>query len=280
MRIIDLHCYPNTEPWIRCQAPYVEALARYWGREWTAKREDEVVQDFADAGVEAVLVALDLETTIGTPPCSNEYVKGMQARHADRIVQAWAAVDPFKGELALQQATQAIEELGMLGFHFHPIMGHFAVNDPLLRPLFELIAGLKVPVMIDVGTTGMGAGMPGGLGARIRHAHPSAIDDLAADFPDLTIVAAHPGWPWVDEMTAVALHKGNVFWEMSGWAPRYLPPQLKVDIRTRLQDKVMFGSDYPSLPYARLFREWAELGYPDAVMDKLYHRNAERVLGL
>ena len=92
-------------------------------------------------------------------------------------------------------------------------MGHFAVNDQRLYGLFEVINELRVPVMIDVGTTGMGAGMPGGMGSRLRHAHPSAIDDLAADFPNLTIIAAHPGWPWVDEMTAVALHKGNVFWE-------------------------------------------------------------------
>ena len=52
-----------------------------------------------------------------------------------------------------------------------------------------------------------------------------------ADFPNLTIIAAHPGWPWTDEMTAVALHKGNVFWELSGWAPKYFPAPLKVDIR-------------------------------------------------
>jgi predicted TIM-barrel fold metal-dependent hydrolase len=280
MRIIDLHCYPNTEPWIRCQGPYVAALAKYWKREWAPKDEAEVVREFAEAGVEAVLVALDLETTIGTPPCSNEYVKGMQSRHPERIVQAWAAVDPFKGEIAIQQARTAIEDLGMLGFHFHPIMGHFAVNDRRLYPLFEAIDALKAPVMIDVGTTGMGAGMPGGLGARIRHAHPSAIDDLAADFPGLTIVAAHPGWPWVEETTAVVLHKGNVFWELSGWAPKHFPAQLRVDVRGRLQDKVMFGSDYPSIPYARLFAEWADLGYPDALMEKIYHENAERILGL
>jgi predicted TIM-barrel fold metal-dependent hydrolase len=280
MRIIDLHCYPNTEPWIRSQGPYVEALATYWKRDWTWKQEAEVVAEFAAAGVEAVLVALDLETTTAAPPCTNEYVKGMQSRHPDRIIQAWAAVDPFKGEIAIKQAQQAIRELGMLGFHFHPIMGHFAVNDRRLYPLFEAIDELKVPVMIDVGTTGMGAGMPGGLGARIRHAHPSALDDLAADFPDMPIIAAHPGWPWVDEMTAVALHKGNVYWEMSGWAPKHFPAQLKVDIRARLQDKVMFGSDYPSIPYARLFQEWRELGYADAVMEKIFHGNAERILGL
>jgi len=280
MRIIDLHCYPNTQPWIDCQGPYVRALAEYWDREWKAKEEDDVIAEFTEAGVEAVLVALDLETTIDTPPCSNEYVAGMWKRHPDRVIQAWGAVDPFKGEIAIREAKEAIEVHGMLGFHFHPIMGHFAVNDREHYPLFEVINELKAPVMIDVGTTGMGAGIPGGMGAKIRHAHPAAIDELAADFPDLTIIAAHPGWPWVDEMTAVALHKGNVFWEMSGWAPKHFPPQLKIDMRARLQDKIMFGSDYPSLPYERIFREWGELGYKPEVMEKIYHGNAERVLGL
>ena len=280
MRIIDLHCYPNTKEWISCQQPYVDALARYWNRAWTAKTEDEVIQDFNGAGVEAVLVALDLETTVGTPPCSNDFVAGMRARHSGRVIQAWGAVDPLKGAAAIAEARHAIRDLGMLGFHFHPIMGHFAVNDRRLHPLFEAINELRVPVMIDVGTTGMGAGMPGGMGAKIRHAHPSAIDELAADFPNLTIIAAHPGWPWVDEMTAVALHKGNVYWELSGWAPKYFPAQLKVDIRSRLKEKIMFGSDYPSLPYERIFREWDELGYSDDVKERVFHGNAERVLGL
>mgnify|MGYP001157323895 FL=1 len=280
MRIIDLHCYPNTQPWIDCQGPYVEALAEYWDRHWTAKEEEDVVQDFTDAGVEAVLVALDLETTVETPPCSNDYVAGMWKRHPDRIIQAWGAVDPFKGEAAIGEAKHAINDLGMIGFHIHPIMGHFAVDDRQFYPLWETIAALKAPVMIDVGTTGMGAGIPGGMGAKIRHAHPSAIDELAAAFPTLTILAAHPGWPWVDEMTAVALHKGNVYWEMSGWAPKHFPAQLKIDMRARLQDKVMFGSDYPSLPYERIFREWDELGYKPEIMEKIFHGNAERVLGL
>jgi len=280
VRIIDLHCYPNTKEWIACQQPYVDALAKYWKRQWRARPEEEVVEEFTTAGVEALLVALDLETTAGTPPCSNDFVSGMQKRHPDRIIQCWAAVDPLKGEIALREAQRAVQELGMLGFHFHPIMGHYAVNDKQLYPLFEIINSLKVPVMIDVGTTGMGAGMPGGMGAKIRHAHPAAIDELAADFPNLTIIAAHPGWPWVDEMTAVALHKGNVFWELSGWAPKYFPAQLKADIAGRLRDKVMFGSDYPSIPYDRLFREWDELGYSDEIKERIFHGNAERILGL
>jgi len=280
MRKIDLHCYPNTQPWITAQGPYVEALAKYWNRPWTAKEENDVIAEFKAAGVEPVLVAFDIETAVATAPCTNEYVAAMRDRHKDVVIQAWGAVDPLKGEQAIKDAEEAIKKHKMLGFHFHPIMGHFAVDDRRFYPLWETINELKVPVMIDVGTTGMGAGMPGGLGAKIRHAHPGHIDELAADFPNLTIIAAHPGWPWVDEMTAVALHKGNVFWELSGWAPKYFPEELKRDARSRLVDKIMFGSDYPSIPYDRLMKEWGELGYKEDVMEKIFHKNAERVLGL
>ena len=132
-------------------------------------------------------------------------------------------------------------------------MQHFAVNDRRYYPLFEEIAALGAAVMIDVGTTGMGAGMPGGMGARIRHAHPVGDRRSRGRLSrTLKIIMAHPGWPWVDETTAVALHKGNVYWEMSGWAPKYFPGNLKVDMRARLQDKIMFGSDYPSMPYERI----------------------------
>ncbi len=280
MRIIDLHCYPNTDPWIKAQGPYVEALAKYWNRSWTAKTEAEVIEDFRKAKVEPLLVAFDIETVAGTPPCSNDYVAKMRDAHPGVILQAWAAVDPFKGACAIDEAKRAIKELRMFGFHFHPIMGHFSADDRRFYPLWETINELRVPVMIDVGTTGMGAGMPGGLGAVIRHAHPAAIDQLAADFPDLSIVAAHPGWPWTEEMIAVALHKGNVSWEMSGWAPKYFPESLKRDIKSRLKDKIMFGSDYPSIPHERIFREWGELGYSDELMEKIFHGNAERILGL
>lgn len=280
MRRIDLHCYPGTQPWIDSYGPFVEALATYWKHEWTAKSESEVVGEFNTAGVKAVLVAFDTESVTGAPPCSNEYVAGMRDRHPETIVQAWGSVDPWKGPAAIEDAKHAIEDLHLLGFHFHPIMGRYSVDDPKLQPLFEVIDALKVPVMVDVGTTGMGAGLPGGLGSKLRHAHPLAIDDLASNFPNLTIIAAHPGWPWVDEMTAVALHKGNVYWEISGWAPKYFPESLKRDIRGRLRDKVMFGSDYPSMPYDRILREWDELGYSEEVLNGVFHANAERVLGL
>jgi len=280
MRRVDLHAYPGTAEWIASQGPYAEPLGRYWNKRWTAKPEEQVVADFRQHGVEAVLVAFDIESVTGAPACTSEYVAGLRDRYPDTFIQAWGTVDPLRGEQAAGEARRAVTEHGVLGFHFHPIMGRYSVDDPRFTRLFETIQELGVPVMIDVGTTGMGAGMPGGSGAVLRHAHPQSVDLLAATFPELTIIAAHPGWPWVEEMTAVALHKGNVYWELSGWAPKHFPAGLKTDIRGRLQDKIMFGSDYPSLPLDRVLREWADLGFSDEVMHKVFHANAERVLGL
>ena len=190
------------------------------------------------------------------------------------------ALEQYWSKPWVARAEEAVKVHGVLGFHFHPIIGHYRVDDHALTPLFETIDALGVPVMIDVGTTGMGAGLPGGMGAVLRHAHPEALDALAARHPKLTIIAAHPGWPWIDEMTAVALHKANVYWELSGWAPKYFPPSLLSDIRGRLRHKIMFGSGHPSMPYERILREWDALGFDDAVMHAVFHENAERLLGL
>ena len=281
MRRIDLHCHPNTEPWYECNEPYIEELRRYWRRPWQPQPEEAVVAEIAAQGVEALMVAFDCESVTGRPPCSNDYVTGLRDRFPDTIVGVWGSVDPHKGEHAIADAVRAVKQLGVIGFHFHPICGNFAVDDDALYPLWETIDDLGVPVLIDVGTTGMGAGAPGGLGRRISLSRPlPALDNLAAAFPDLTIIAAHPGWPWVDEMIAVALHKGNVFWELSGWAPKYFPEALRREISGRLRHKIMFGSDYPSLTHARLIDEWQSLGYPDDVLQSVFAGNAERILGL
>lgn len=279
MRRIDLHSYPGTQEWVDSQGPFAEALAKYWNKPWVGRPEEDVVTDLRSFGLESLLVAFDIESVTGAKPFSNQAVAAMRDRYPDVYIGAWGAIDPFKSD-ALAEIERAAREDRLIGFHFHPIMGRYRVDAPELLPLFDTIAQLGLPVMIDVGTTGMGAGLPGGLGSRIDDAHPLAIDHLAAALPSLTIIASHPGWPWVDEMTAVALHKGNVFWELSGWAPQYFSPQLKVDIRGRLRDKIMFGSDHPSIPFERVLREWDDLGYDDDVMHKVFHGNAERVLGL
>ncbi len=164
MRRIDLHCYPGTAEWVRSQGPYAEGLARYWKKPWAGRAEEDVVAGIKDAGLQAVLVAFDIKSLTGAPPCGSESVAAMRDRHPDVFIGAWGAVDPLAGEDAIIEAERAAIEHGVIGFHFHPIMGHFRVDEPQHRPLFERISELGLPVMIDVGTTGMGAGLPGGMG--------------------------------------------------------------------------------------------------------------------
>jgi uncharacterized protein len=279
MRIIDVHCHPGTERWHETQRPYMEALRQYWNQDWKPKTEEEMIADFKLNRVEPVIVALDFERQINTRPTDNEYVATLRDRY-DCILQAWGTVDPYRGETAIEQAEHAVKKLKLLGFHFHPIGGGYTVSDRDFYPLWEAIAELGVPIMVDIGTTGVGARMPGGNGLKLRHAHPLAIDEIAADFPNLKIIMGHPGYPWTEEATAVCLHKGNVFWEMSGWGVKYIPESVKRDISGRLKDKVMFGSDYPSLSYERLLKEWMEYGYPDEILERFFHKNAETILGL
>ncbi len=224
-------------------------------------------------------MALDLEHEVNTVPTDNDYVAMLRDKY-DCILQAWGTVDPHRGRTAIDEAERAVKELKVLGFHFHPIGGGYTVSDRDFYPLWDAIEDWGVPICVDVGMTGMGAQLPGGNGLKTRHAHPMAVDEIAADFPRLQIVMAHPGFPWTDEATAVCLHKGNVFWEMSGWGVKYIPESIKRDIRGRLKDKIMFGSDYPSLAYERLIKEWMEYGYPDEILEKFFHRNAEKILGV
>jgi len=196
VRTIDLHAYPGTEPWIRSQDPYPEALAQYWHHAWTPKTEEQVVQDFTTADVEVVMVAFDIESITGSAPCTNEYVAGLRDRHPERIIQGWAAVDPFK-DTAIEDAERAIRDLRLLGFHFHPIMGRYAVNDPRLRPLFETINALHAPVMIDVGTTGMGAGMRAATGpsfATLIRQQSTSSRRRSRTSPSSRHTRAGPGW--------------------------------------------------------------------------------------
>lgn len=279
MRIIDLHCHPGTGPWFDASvAPFAGALTDYWNTDFRPRTEEEVIGDLERNGIEGVLVAFDAETSTGKAPCTNPYVADLRDRHPDRYVGMWGSVDPWKGAISVIEAERAIKEDKVIGFHFHPVGGDFMVNNRRFYPLWETISSLGAAIMVDAGFTGMGARMPGGGGRRLKNARPFPIlDDLAVDFPDLTIVAAHPAWPFTDEMMAIALHKPNVYWEMSGWGPEYLPESLKHDLSRRLQDKIMFGSDYPSLSYERLLSGWKTLNLKDSVAEKIFHENAERI---
>lgn len=280
MRAIDVHAHPSTQPMEETLRPFREAMLKYYRVTTPVRTEEEMAEDFRALDIKTILVAIDAETATGAPACTNDYVASLVRRFPDTFIGAFGSVDPWKGKMAVAEAERCINDLGLMGLKFAPSMQAFYPNDRRFYPLWETISGLGVPIQLHTGTTGLGAGMPGGAGIRLDYCRPIPyIDDLAAHFPQLTIIACHPSWPFQDEMLAVLLHKGNVYNELSGWMPKYFPESLAREINGRLQDKFMFGSDYPALSPDRWLREF-EQRYKPEVVEKVFRDNAIRILDL
>lgn len=277
---IDVHVHVNTRAG-HCAMmgeAHRHAMEAYYRVPIQDHDVDAMAADYRRFGLQGLPIAFDAETATGNPPLTNDAVAAMVRQHPDVFPRAWACVDPWKGEVARLEAVRAIKELGLIGLKFQANIQRFLPNERQFYPLYEECSALGVPIMCHVGTTGYGAGLPGGGGVRLKHTHPMPLDDIAADFPNLMIIASHPAWPWQQEMIAIALHKPNVYMELSGWAPKYFPEDLKREVNSRLQDKVMFGSDYPYISPERWLREFQADGYRPQVVEKVLYQNALRIL--
>ena len=240
---------------------------------------DQIGDLYRQRRMAAVVFTVDAETATGHPPIANEDVAQGCAAHADVLIP-FASVDPWKGKAAVRQARRLVTEHGMRGFKFHPSLQAFHPNDRMAYPLYAAIEELGVPVLFHTGQTGIGAGMPGGGGVRLRYSNPMAIDDVAVDFPQLPIILAHPSFPWQDEALAVATHKPTVYIDLSGWSPKYFPPLLVRYANSLLRDKVLFGSDYPAITPDRWLTDFAALDIKPEVRPLILRDNAARLLGL
>lgn len=241
---------------------------------------DEVAQVYDDLDIIGVLLAWDAETATGLPPLTNDEVAAVVAKYPERFV-GFASVDPWKGKRAVDEMERAIKELGLIGAKFHPGIQAFYPNDKQFYPLYERISELGVPALFHTGTNGLGAGTPGGMGVKLDYTRPIYLDHVAADFPRLTIIGAHPAWPWHEEMLAIIGHKSNVFMDLSGWSPKYIPKTIMDEARSRLQDRILFGSDYPFITPSRWLSDFETVGgFSPEVTRKILHDNAARLLKL
>jgi uncharacterized protein len=239
----------------------------------------EIAAYYRDRQLACVVFSVDAEAATGTPPVPNEEVAQAAADHPDVIIP-FASIDPARGRAGARQARRLVTEYGVRGFKFHPNVQAFYPNDRMAYPLYEVIEELGVPAVFHTGQTGIGAGAPGGGGIRLKYSNPMFVDDVAADFPGLAIILAHPSFPWQDEALAVATHKPLVHIDLSGWSPKYFPPQLVQYANSLLQDKVLFGSDFPMLTPDRWLADFARLPIKPEVVPKILKLNASRLLGL
>jgi len=278
MAIIDFHVHLPVPEWLEgALGPYLESAERYFRKQVTARPMEDLAAEYEALDMVGVLLAWDAETATGRPPLSNELVAGVVKRFPGRFV-GLGSVDPHRPDAP--ERVRRLPDLGLIGLKLHPTMQAFDPSSDHSMRLFEAAAKARLAVVTHTGTSGLGAGCPGGQGLRIDLARPILLDRAAAVFPEMPIVLAHVGWPWHLEALAMALHKTNVYIDISGWRYRYLPPEVLRDMKGRLADQFLFGSDVPMFSPADLLKEFAALEIPDGVTAKILSENGSRLLGL
>lgn len=278
-RAIDFHVHLPTPEWLDVSmAGYVEAAEAYFRSTVQRQSLAELAARYRDLGVIAVLLAWDAETATGRPRVPNEVVADACREFGD-VFTGLGSVDPHKGDQAVAEVGR-IADLGLRGVKFHPSLQAFAPDDPAYWPIFAECERRGLLALFHTGTSGIGARQPGGQGIRIDYAHPLKLDSVAAAHPDLTVVAAHFGFPWHQDLLAIALHKTNVYIDVSGWSPRRIPAEVVSQMRGRLSDQFLWGSDFPFITPERCLTEFAELGVPEETAARILHRNAARILRL
>jgi uncharacterized protein len=255
-----------------------EAARKYFGNAGVGYSRQELAEYYRSRKIGCVVFSVD-ERLTGRPQVPNDDVAAFAAENSD-IAMAFASVDPTRGAEAVSEAKRLVASGGIRGFKLHPPLQKFHANDRVAYPFYEVIAEARLPVIFHTGHSGIGTGMPGGGGVRLKYGNPMDVDDVAVDFPDMPIILAHPSFPWQDEAISVCLHKPQVYIDLSGWSPKYFSPTLIQYANTLLKRKMLFGSDYPLLTPDRWLADFAAISIRDEVRPLILKENAIRLLGL
>jgi predicted TIM-barrel fold metal-dependent hydrolase len=277
---VHVHVEQDSHGCFALDQELLDASAKYFRADQDRTPTVEAIAEhYRSRRMAAVVFTVEAPAGTGHPALSSEEIADQAAAHADVLIP-FGSVDPHAGKAAVVRARRLVEDHGVRGFKFHPSMQAFEPNDPRYYPLYEVLQELGVPALFHTGQTGIGAGLPGGRGIKLRYSAPMLLDDVAADFPELTIVLAHPSVPWQDEAISIATHKANVYIDLSGWSPKYFPPQLVRAANSLLKRKVLFGSDFPVITPDRWLADFAGLEIKDDVRPLILKDNAIRMLGL
>lgn len=283
VRAIDIHTHAEEPCGCHPDDGYDDlqtAMAKYFGAPWSHPPTiEETAAHYREQNIAAVIFPVDSERETGFRRYKNEEVAEIAASNDDILIP-FASIDPAKGKMGAREARRLIADFGIQGFKFHPTIQGFYPNDRSAYILYEAIAEAGVPALFHTGQTGVGAGMPGGNGMRLKYSNPMYLDDVAVDFPDMPIILAHPSFPWQEEALAVATHKPNVYIDLSGWSPKYFPQILVRYANTLLKDKVLFGSDWPMISPERWLADFEKIDIKAEVRPKILKDNAAKLLRL
>ena len=254
------------------------AARKYFGDSGAARDPQGLAEYYRSRRMGFVIFSVD-ERLSGRPQLSNDAVASFAEANAD-VAIAFASIDPNRGADGVREARELVSARRVRGLKLHPPLQQFEPNDRVAYPLYEVFAEARLPVLFHTGHSGIGTGMPGGGGIRLKYGNPMPIDDVAVDFPEMPIILAHPSFPWQDEAISICLHKPTVYIDLSGWSPKYFSPTLVQYANTLLKHKVLFGSDYPLLTPDRWMADFEKAAFRDEVRPLILKENAARLFGL
>lgn len=279
---IDIHTHAETSTRLAPDAASKESLearGRYFRYAVQHPTIAQMAAYYRERKMAFVVFTVDHERGMGLRNISNEEIAESAAENAD-VAIPFASIDPARGKMGVREARRLIKDYAVRGFKFHPTVQAFFPNDHDAYPLYEVIAEARLPAIFHTGQTGIGAGMPGGGGLRLKYSNPIYLDDVAADFPAMPIIMAHPSVPWQDEALSVATHKPNVYIDLSGWSPKYFEPKLVQYANTLLKHKVLFGTDNPAISPDRWLSDFEKIDIRPEVRPLIMKENAAKLLGL
>ena len=279
---IDMHIHANKStrlPIDPIAEEFDAAMFAYFKQDLPKPTIAETAAYYRERKMLAAIFTVDTERGNGQFRISNEEVAEEAALHSDVLIP-FASIDPMRGKMAAREARRLIKDYGVQGFKFHPSLQGFFPNDRDCFDLFEVIAEARLPAIFHSGQTGVGSGMRGGGGVRLKYSDPMHLDDVAVDFPDMPIIIAHPSFPWQESALAVATHKPNVYIDLSGWSPKYFPEILIRYINGLLKHKMLFGSDFPVIAPDRWLEDFEKLPIKPEVREMVLKTNAIKLLGL
>jgi predicted TIM-barrel fold metal-dependent hydrolase len=254
------------------------AAKKYFGDSGAPRDHKGIAEYYRSRKIAFVIFAVD-ERLTGRPRVTNEEVVRFASANPD-VAIPFASIDPHRGSEGVQEAKRLVSEGIIRGLKLHPPVQQFSPDDRLAYPLYEVFAEARLPVVFHTGHSGIGTGMPGGGGVRLKYGNPMPIDDVAVDFPTMPIIMAHPSFPWQDEAISICLHKPNVYIDLSGWSPKYFSPNLIQYANTLLKTKVLFGSDYPLITPDRWLADFEKISIRDEVRPLILKDNAVKLLNL
>ncbi|MGH3401961.1 MAG: amidohydrolase family protein [Streptosporangiaceae bacterium] len=276
---IDIHTHPQVPEMQRAVGARIKQMEQYFGRSREAVSFAEMAEMYQEHHMMAVILNSDDETVSGIPPAPNDLLTDAANRYPDTFIP-FCAIDPWKGQSAVEELRRCAD-LGARGVgELNGGRQLFCPSDRRFYPLWETAVELGLVLLFHTGMMGAGARTPGGMGYKLKFTNPLQLDEVAADFPELKIISAHPGWPFQQEQLAMVRHKTNVYMDISGWAPKYLAPEVIHYVNTMISDQVLFGTDWPALTVDRFFTEFDRIELRPGIRHKVLRDNARALLGI